>query len=72
MSPTRIADQHADIAARLKQLTPDPGAATLATKIEPLTCAKCEGGGWVEVYSPSPPQFDRCPNCGNPEGHPSP
>lgn len=35
-------------------------------------CDRCEGGGWVQVYSPSPPAFDVCPKCFNPKGHPSP
>lgn len=35
-------------------------------------CSTCEGGGWVEVYSPYPPAFEVCPDCLNPEELESP
>jgi hypothetical protein len=36
-------------------------------------CATCEGGGWImSSYQPNPPNFEVCPDCCNPEGHPSP
>ncbi len=67
-----IADDFAAIAARLREV-----ASPLAPKIEVApepdqVCAACEGGGWVQVSSPSPPAFAECPDCCNPEGHPSP
>ena len=39
--------------------------------IEP-PCSRCEGYGYVQVHSPSPPAFETCDLCGNPEGHPLP
>ena len=35
-------------------------------------CEKCEGGGWVPVYSPSPPEFEICQMCFNPKSNPRP
>lgn len=35
-------------------------------------CSPCNGGGWVEVYTPSPPCFGECPDCLNPHGNTSP
>jgi hypothetical protein len=48
---------------------------TYAPPVEALpepVCERCEGNGFVEVYSPRPPAFDTCPVCHNPEGHPFP
>ncbi len=70
-----IADDFAAIAARLRDV-----ASPLAPKIEVApepepdqVCTTCEGGGWaMAAYQPSPPNFEVCPDCGNPEGHPQP
>ena len=35
-------------------------------------CSTCEGGGWVQVFSPNPPAFEECPDCYNPNKLPSP
>jgi len=35
-------------------------------------CGKCEGGGWMMIWSNRPPAFDVCDECYNPEGLPSP
>ena len=39
---------------------------------DPADCPRCEGGGWVEVYSPFPPAFEECPLCYNQEEYPCP
>ena len=40
-------------------------------RVEPY-CAKCENGGWMQVYSPNPPCFNVCDECFNPFDRPSP
>lgn len=35
-------------------------------------CPTCEGGGWVQVYSPHPPAFEVCSDCYNPGEVPCP
>jgi hypothetical protein len=35
-------------------------------------CDRCDNGGWVQVYSPRPPAFGVCPDCGNLSDNPSP
>ena len=35
-------------------------------------CAKCQNGGWMQVFSNHPPAFDVCNECYNPEGLESP
>ena len=35
-------------------------------------CPTCEGDGWVHVHSESPPAFEACPECHNPEDLPCP
>lgn len=37
-----------------------------------MTNTKCEGGGWVEIYSQHTPAFGICPDCHNPEDLQSP
>lgn len=39
---------------------------------EQASCRVCEGGGWVQVYSPKPPAFEECPSCFNVLRLPSP
>ena len=43
-----------------------------ARKAEEPACTACEGGGWVQIYSPMPPAFGICERCFNPDGHPCP
>jgi len=37
-----------------------------------IPCPNCEGGGWMQVYSPCPPAFEMCTVCYNPHNVPCP
>ncbi|NJM10591.1 MAG: hypothetical protein HC889_00560 [Synechococcaceae cyanobacterium SM1_2_3] len=62
----RIADNFADIAARLRQLEGNEPEAV-------DDCLDCDGGGWVCAPTPKgQPSFRECETCHNPNGHPCP
>jgi len=62
----------ADIRSRmLGDDKPMPALAPLKD-VSKLVCLECDGSGWMQVYSPSPPAFDICEGCGNPEAKPCP
>ena len=60
-----IADDHSNIAARLKALRGEETATAHEDE-----CPECEGAGWVfSSYQAGPgaPYFSECPRCGNPD-----
>ena len=61
---TSIIDNYADIARR-RRGEPEPTEEV---------CDRCEGGGFVlsAYQATGAPNFEECPKCHNPEGHPSP
>lgn len=62
----RAADDYSYIAKRATEIE---GARHATPE---TVCETCEGGGWVHVYSPSPPAFEECPDCHNPDDYPCP
>ena len=63
--PKPIADDFDFIRARMAEIAEPEAAAE-------DVCPECEGGGWVQVYSPCPPSFGVCQSCFNPDDLPSP
>lgn len=63
-----VLDEIVGIIERKSQIPAEPPT----EEPEVLVCETCEGGGWVQVYSPCPPGFDICPSCFNPDENPCP
>lgn len=45
---------------------------TFKSPLRQRDCPTCDGGGWVQKYSPNPPSFAVCPGCYNVAGFPCP
>lgn len=60
-----VADDFDAIRARMLELKASPPSAD-------IICGRCEDGGYIMVHSGRPPCFQTCPDCGNPNNHPSP
>jgi hypothetical protein len=46
----------------------DENVGPLCLECYAKSCPKCEGYGFLEVFSNSPPCFENCPVCENPLG----
>ena len=60
-----VADDFAGINRRMQELS------TVIDEAEE-DCAKCDGAGWMQIYSPRPPNYTICDRCFNPKGRHSP